>query len=151
MVRTMCRNAICLVVELTAVPVALADDKAEWKALKGSWIIDKAVLMGGDQTAIFKSAVLTMDEGKYALNFGGTVDKGTLKIDATSKPKRITITGTDGPSKGKTLEAIYEINNDTFKICYALDGKVAPKALESKEGTNTLYVVYKREKPKDKK
>ena len=144
MIRAICRNAICLVIALTAVPLVVADEKAEWKALKGSWIIDKATLMGKDQTAIFKSAVLTVDKGKYTLNFGGNEDKGTLKIDPAAKPKRITITGIDGPSKGKTLEAIYAIDGDTFKVCYALDGKAAPKALESKEGTNTLYIVYKQ-------
>jgi uncharacterized protein (TIGR03067 family) len=145
-------RAVCLLIALICVPTLFADEKDEWKVLKGTWNVEKAVLMGADQTEAFKSAVLTMEEGKYSVNFAGNVDKGTLKLDAAAKPKRVSITSTEGATKDKTIEAIYEIDGDTLKVCYTLEGKDAPKEFESKEGTNTLFVVYKRgkEKPTEK-
>ena len=39
----------------------VADEKVEWKSLKGTWNVEKAVLMGQYQTETFKSLLLTMD------------------------------------------------------------------------------------------
>ena len=104
-----------------------ADSTAdEWNKLTGTWKVDAATFNGNDATATFKTAVLTIEEGKYKLAFAGT-DAGTLKIDPAKKPKAMTIMGTEGPNKGKTIPAIYEIDGDTLKICYALGGaKEAP-------------------------
>jgi hypothetical protein len=38
------------------------------------------------------------------------------------------------------------LDGDTLKICYQLEGKDPPAGLESKAGTSTLSIVYKREK-----
>jgi uncharacterized protein (TIGR03067 family) len=56
------------------------------------------------------------------------------------------ITGTDGPNKGKTFPAIYELDGDTLKVCYDLSGKERPKALKTESGTMTFLVIYKRVK-----
>src|SRR5262249_7465158 len=143
--RTVCRYAVCAIA-LIGTSTLLADEKDDWKALKGTWSVEKAVLMGNDMTDTFKSVTLTMDEGKYTATFGETEDKGTLTLDAAAKPKRVSITSTDGPNKGKTIEAIYDVDGDTLKVCYAIEGKDPPKEFELKEGTQTLYVVYKRGK-----
>src|SRR5262245_7243076 len=124
-----------------------ADDKAdEWKALKGTWKVEKAVLRGQDATDAFKTAVLNLDEGKYTVEFGGQQDKGTVTLDSAKKPKQMTIAGTEGPNKGKTIVAIYDLSADELKICYALEGKAAPAGFESKAGATTLFAVYKRDK-----
>lgn len=142
MIRTI---GLCCVA-LASLSSLRADDKADdWKGLKGAWKVDKAVLRGQDATDVFKSTVLTIEEGKYTVAFAGMQDKGTIATDTAKKPKQMTITGTDGPSKGKTLPAVYELDGDTLKICYALEGKDPPAGLESKDGTATLFVVYKRE------
>src|SRR5687767_3433297 len=83
---------------------AAADD---WKKLAGTWKVEAATFNGEDSTAAFKEAVLTIEEGKYKLVFGRMTDAGTLKLDPAKKPKQMSITGTDGPNKGKTLPAIY--------------------------------------------
>jgi uncharacterized protein (TIGR03067 family) len=135
-------------VALVAVTAGLrADDKAdEWKTLKGTWKVEKAVLRGQDTTDAFKTAVLTLDEGKYTVEFGDQQDKGTITLDAAKKPKQMTIAGTEGPNKGKIIVAIYDLSADELKICYALEGKEAPTEFESKAGTTTLFAVYKRDK-----
>jgi uncharacterized protein (TIGR03067 family) len=134
---------LCCAVLLALCPAARGDD---WKDLKGTWKVEKAVFMGNDSTAVFGTAVLTIDEGKYTMAFGGMEDKGTLKLDTAKSPKQMTIVSTVGANKDKTFRAIYEGSGDTLKVCYDLDGKDAPAKFESKEGTNTLFVTYKRDK-----
>jgi uncharacterized protein (TIGR03067 family) len=56
------------------------------------------------------------------------------------------IEGTKGPNKGKTILAIYELKDDTLRICYDLSGKKHPKEFKTKEGTQLFLVEYKREK-----
>lgn len=135
--------AVVVVMSPSARGEAAGDD---WKKLAGTWKVEAATFNGEDSTAIFKEAVLTIEEGKYKVTFGGTTDAGTLKIDPAKKPKQMTVTGTDGPSKDKTLPAIYEIDGDTLKICYTLDGKDPPTEFKSTAENKTLLVTYKRDK-----
>jgi uncharacterized protein (TIGR03067 family) len=142
----MIRSLFCLAVCFSTSAIAFADDKEDLKASKGSWNVTKAVFMGTESTDIFKTAVLTIEDEKYTVKIGDMEDKGTVKIDSSKKPKRMTITSTEGVNKGKVFEAIYELDGDKMKVCYMLEGKDPPTAFESKEGTQTLYIEYKREK-----
>ena len=138
---------LTVAVALLSVTFAHADATADdWKKLAGTWKVESAVLNGEDQSAVFKETVLTVEEGKYKVDFAGMTDTGTLKIDPAKKPKLMTITGTDGPSKGKSLPAIYEIDGDTLKVCYTLDGKDPPTEFKSTAENKTLLVTYKRGK-----
>ena len=118
----------------------------EWKALAGTWKVEKAVISGQDMTEGLRSAVLVIEEGKYSLQIAGMTDRGTLSLDLTRTPKVMTIKGTDGPNKDRSYPAIYEMDKDTLKVCYNLDGKDPPTAFESKAGTTVLMATYKREK-----
>ena len=136
--------AIALVVGSFARADATADD---WKKLAGTWKVEAAVLNGDDATAAFKEAVLTIEEGKYNVAFAGMTYAGTLALEPAKKPRQMTITGTDGPSKGKTIPAIYEIDGDALKVCYTLGGgKDAPTEFKSTAENKTLLVTYKRDK-----
>ena len=138
---------VALLVAVIACPVARGDAAAdEWKKLAGTWKVEKATFNGDDSTALFNGTVLTLEDGKFKVAFAGMNDVGTLTLDPDKKPKQMTIVGTDGPSKGKTMPAIYEIDGDMLKVCYALDGKEAPKEFKSTAETKTLLVAYKRDK-----
>ena len=138
---------LCCGLFLAVVPAAIADDKADdWKGLKGTWKIEKAIFMGNESTDLFGSGVLTMEEGKYTFALAGMEDKGTIKIDAAKSPKQMTIESTEGTNKDKTFPAIYELSAETLKVCYNLEGKEYPTAFESKAGTPTLLITYKRNK-----
>ena len=143
--RTVALLAVAVV--LLATPLVRADAAADdWKKLAGAWKVDAATLNGEDATGAFKEAVLTIEEGKYKVAFAGMSDAGTLKLDPARKPKLMTITGTDGPNRGKTLPAIYEIEADTLKVCYTLEGKNPPTEFKSTADNKTLLVTYKRDK-----
>ena len=73
-------------------------------------------------------------------------DKGTYTLDTTTKPKSITITGTEGPNNGKTYPAIYELKGDTLRICYDLSGAKRPTEFKSIAGTRLYLVDYNRKR-----
>jgi uncharacterized protein (TIGR03067 family) len=137
------RTTLALVLLAIAPALVSADD---WKGLSGTWAVEKAVLGGADTTGVLSTARLTLGDGKYVLTLGKEEDKGTIAIDAAKKPKEMDIVGTEGPNKGKTYKAIYEVSGDTLKICYALEGEVRPTEFESKAGSKTFLVTYVRKK-----
>src|SRR5438094_357502 len=100
--------ACCLAVcTLTALAAEESDDV---KAVEGTWTPVKAELAGEVYPeATLKTLVLKIDKGRYEVSVAGQFDRGTCALDATTKPKQMTITGTDGPNKGKTFPCIYEL------------------------------------------
>jgi uncharacterized protein (TIGR03067 family) len=67
-------------------------------------------------------------------------------LDSTSKPKGMSITGTEGPNIGKTYPAIYELKGDMLRICYDLSGAKRPTEFKSTAGTRLYLVAYNRKK-----
>jgi len=122
-----------------------ADPSDDAKAVQGSWTPAKAELGGQPMTeAVLKSISLKLANGRYAVSVGGSPDKGTYTLDSTSKPKSMTITGTEGPNHGKTFPAIYELKGDTLRICYDLSGTKRPTEFKSIAGTRLYLVTYHR-------
>ena len=124
-----------------------ADPPDDAKAVQGSWTPAKADLGGQPMAeAVLKSISLKLDNGKYEVFVGDKPDKGTYTLDSTSKPKSMTITGTEGPNRGKTFPAIYELKGDTLRICYDLSGAKRPTEFKSIAGTQLYLVTYNRKK-----
>ncbi len=78
---------------------------------------------------------------------GTTVIQGSVKIHPTKTPKLSEATYTEGELKGKTVLAIYEIDGDNMRACYALPGKDRPTEFSSKPDSGHVLIVYKRDKP----
>ena len=133
---------VCFV--LCASLSAFADDA---KGVQGNWKPIKAEL-GGQPMAddVVKSISLKLENGKYEVFVGDKPDKGTYTMDAATKPKSMTITGTEGPNRGKTFPAIYELNGDTLRICYDLSGAKRPTEFKTVAGTKLYLVTYNRKK-----
>ena len=124
-----------------------ADAPDDAKAVQGNWKPAKAELAGQPMTDdVLKSISLKLDHGKYEVFVGGNPDKGTYTVDSSSKPKSMTITGTEGPNHGKTFPAIYELNGDMLRICYDLSGAKRPTEFKSIAGTQLYLVTYIRKK-----
>lgn len=123
----------------------LADGKDEPKA-DGTWTVAAAELAGKKMDELVKGTKLVIKDGKYTVTTDGATDKGTVKVDASAKPRTMDVTGTEGPNKGKTILAIYELDGDTLNVCYDLSGKARPTAFETKPNTALFLAVYKRVK-----
>jgi len=129
--------------------VAWGQDAAdERKLLQGTWLPTAAEVSEAPlNEATLKTIKLVLEGDKYTVTVGKAVDKGTTKIDPTAKPKSLDILGTDGPNKGKTILAIYELKDDTLRVCYDLTGKVRPTEFKTKKGELIFLATYKRSKP----
>ena len=137
---------ICLTVA-ASLSVLAADSPGDAKAVQGNWKPAKAELAGQPMPdAVLKSISLKLDNGKYEVFVGERPDRGTYTIDSTTKPKSMSVTGTEGPNIGKTFPAIYELNGDTLRICYDLSGAKHPTEFKSVAGTKLYLVTYTRKK-----
>jgi len=77
---------------------------------------------------------------------GPSVDRGTVELELTANPKGMSIHGIEGPNKGKTFPAIYEVDGDTLRICYDLSGQKRPTQFKTQPGTQLYLVTYQRAK-----
>ena len=60
--------------------------------------------------------------------------KGTYKIDPTRNPKTVDWTDTIGEDAGKTLLAIYRLEEDRFTFCAAYPGLERPTEFRTRPG-----------------
>jgi uncharacterized protein (TIGR03067 family) len=94
-----------------------------------------------------KKLKLSIQGNKFVLRKEAVIiSEGTFTLDPTKTPKQIDETITAGPSKGKVFLAIYEIDKDHHKVCFAAAGKERPKQFSSIPGSGHLLQVWKREK-----
>jgi uncharacterized protein (TIGR03067 family) len=127
-------------------PLSNYQTEQDWKMVEGTWIPLNAEL-GGQKLPdeYLKDTKLILSAGRYTY----MTDQGTYKlipVEAPKAPKAIDITGVDGPNKGKTLLAIYELTGDTLRVCYDLEGKLRPQEFMTRAGTQQLLVNYKKAK-----
>jgi uncharacterized protein (TIGR03067 family) len=136
-----------LVLVLVISSVTWSGDAKDAGALQGTWLPSAAELGGKPfPDEVRKTIKLVIKGEKYTVTVGDKVDQGTVKLNPSAKPKKMDITGTDGPNKDKTMLAIYEVNGDTLRVCYDLSGKSYPTEFKTKEGSQLFLVTYKREK-----
>jgi len=139
---------LCLCLAVAATLNAFAGDPPDdAKGVQGNWKPVKAELAGQPMAdAVLQTISLKLDKGKYEVFVGQNPDKGTYTVDATTKPKSMSVTGTEGPNNGKTFPCIYELNGDTLRICYDLSGAKRPTEFKSVAGTKLYLVTYQRKK-----
>ncbi len=142
------KHILCIsLVVAASVAAFAAGSPDDAKAVQGSWTPAKAELGGQAMpTAVLKSISLKLEKGKYEVFVGDKPDRGTYTIDSKTKPKSMTVTGTEGPNSGKTFPAIYELKGDTLRICYDLSGAKRPTEFKSVAGTQLYLVTYNRKK-----
>jgi uncharacterized protein (TIGR03067 family) len=142
------KHCVALVLVFSFLPAAWSGDAKKDGPIEGTWLPSSAELGGKEfPDELRKTIKLVVKEDKYTVTIGAKVDKGTVKLNPSAKPKTLDITGTDGPNQGRTILAIYERDGDTLRICYDLSGKSRPTEFKTKEATQLFLVTYKREKP----
>ena len=140
----------CLVALAITVATAAGAEKnatSDDKALNGIWSPTEAVLGGVPlPPPALKKITLRIDGAKYevAVQDEPEPDQGTSTLNTNVSPKTMTITSTNGPNRGKTFPAIYELKDDTLRVCYDLSGKKHPTDFKSVKGTQLYLVTYKR-------
>lgn len=132
---------------MIAALAASAGEAPDAKSIQGSWVPVKAELAGQAMPeAVLKTISLKLQDGKYEVSVAGHPDLGRYTIDASTQPRSMTVTGTEGPNRGKSFPAIYELAGDTLRICYDLSGQQRPSEFKSTAGTRLYLVTYHRKK-----
>ena len=141
------KTSLCCVIAAGILVAAAfaADAPDDAKGIQGTWLPTKGELGGKPvPDAVLKKISLKLDDGNYLATVSGEPDKGTYMLDSKSKPKGITVKGTEGPNKGKAFPAIYELQDDTLRICYDLSETKRPTEFTTAAGTQLYLVTYKR-------
>jgi len=123
--------------------------KKELQALKGTWRpVSREVDGVKTSEEELKDVIIRRDEaGMFSVRLGDQVIiEGTIKIDPAKKPKTVDTTYSTGENKGKVAKGIYEIDGDTYRLCFAQPGSERPKEFSAKAGSGNTLIVYKREK-----
>jgi uncharacterized protein (TIGR03067 family) len=127
-----------------------ADDKAdvdkELKKFHGVWTFE-SVEAGGNKAPAddLKGATITFAGDRFTVKKGDEViQAGTQKLDPSRSPKTIDVRMTEGLNKGAVMLGIYEIDQDTLRVCFDEEGKKRPTEFKSAAGSQTFVNVHKR-------
>jgi uncharacterized protein (TIGR03067 family) len=138
---------------IAAVGLLLAADKPpepaaqkDLERLQGTWNLVSAKKDGQPLAAEKVERTTIVFEGN-TFRFPGlaedvTSKEGTVRLDATKKPKRMDATSTDG----EVMLGIYELEEDRYKVCFAPAGKPRPGAFTSQPGSGYILQVWQRKK-----
>ena len=151
----MTRYSLCMGSAFFLVVAALPaeDDDGDKAKLKGTWNIVSFEIDGKKQRTDeeLKKFLVTIDaDGKITVDLDGkTIVESTSKIDPTKTPKTLDQTFTKGGGgAGKTSLWIYELKDDTLKICATAPGDPRQRehaaSLETPEGQVRLSVALFR-------
>jgi uncharacterized protein (TIGR03067 family) len=139
--------AVALAITAAAAVGAEKNAASDDKAMNGIWSPTSGVLGGVTlPPPALKKITLRIDGDKYEVTVEGEPepDQGTSTVNTNVTPKTMTVISTNGPNRGKTYPAIYELKDDTLRVCYDLSGKKHPTEFTSVKGTQLYLVTYKR-------
>jgi uncharacterized protein (TIGR03067 family) len=115
--------------------------------IQGDWaqvsmVVDGEKLPDDEAQALFRS----MKDDQYTIfRFKKAIGKGTFKLDASKKPKTIDAATTVG-GRNLVLLGIYELDDNSLKLCFAAPGKPRPTEFTAKKGSEHRLSVWEREK-----
>ncbi|MEO8497646.1 MAG: TIGR03067 domain-containing protein [Planctomycetota bacterium] len=146
-----------LVVGALLTAMASADDakdeaiKKDREQIQGVWQVVSLVIDGNEAAKddAKKLSVVNGADGTWNLRNGNMeVSQGDSTIDPTQKLKTIDFTPTKGESKGDRFFGIYELGQNSRKLCFAPAGKERPTEFSSRSGSQHILVTFEREKAK---
>ena len=119
--------------------------------LTGNWQAVSLVENGQKlPEADVKPGRLTFEGNRFTLEFVSRHEKpqrleGTYKLDPGKTPRHLDWTVTSGPAPLQgVLKGIYELKDDTLKICHALPAQGRPAEFASGSGSTHRLLVFRR-------
>jgi uncharacterized protein (TIGR03067 family) len=122
-------------------------DGDDRQALQGTWKVVSLVNDGKEVPADkIRGARLTFEGDRYTLKGGEEGFRGTFKLDASQKPRRIdtTFLAEDDREKGKAW-GIYELDGKRLRITWSQESGNRPREFASKPESGTRSMVLERE------
>jgi uncharacterized protein (TIGR03067 family) len=121
---------------------------ADLKRMQGNWLVvsmevDGLKVPDDDAMALFRS----VKGDRYTVSrYRKVVGKGTVKLDATKKPRAIDALPAGASGEAKALLGIYEFEGNKLKLCFARPGMARPTEFSAKEDSGHTLTVWQREK-----
>ncbi len=110
--------------------------------VQGAWRAESIVRNGeAVPKANLADIRVRIDGNKFFLTGDPDVTEGTFALVEGTTPKAMDVATSNGEAK-----AIYEVTEDTFKVCYGTDGWTRPSEFKSTSDTSTVLAVYKKTK-----
>lgn len=128
-------------------PLAKEDEaRNDLQRLQGTWRLEsfddaKKTKIDPAKRTLFVGAELSiLRDGDKVLQIG------TLRLTTGKTPRRIDVAVRKGQHEDTTMLGIYELTDDTLKVCIDPEGEGRPSKFESKADTSRYVAVYKRVK-----
>jgi len=117
------------------------------KKIQGRWQFTEHVMGGKPAPADqLKKMIITFERDKFTVRDGDTVmQAGTHKFDPSKTPTTVDCKITEGEGKDTTMLGIFELKDDTIRVCFDPTGKERPTSFDAK-GENIFTAVVKRVK-----
>jgi uncharacterized protein (TIGR03067 family) len=134
--------------------VQAQDAKKDQEQLQGTWMMVSREFQGKKATKeelekLNTKIVVKGDSITVWSKDAGTdevLSELTFKLDPATKPRSLDFTITNGPTKGQTAVAIYELEGDSLRVCYATGDAKRPTQFAATNDTEWVLLSYKREK-----
>jgi uncharacterized protein (TIGR03067 family) len=137
----------CLLFVLPALLLIAADDapKSDGEALQGTWSLKAGSKKNGKPLPkeLLKNLKIVFAGKKIILKVGEDTREGTFVLNERTKPKRITVTHSDG--KTRNTRGIYQFDKETLWLCFANPGEDRPTGFRPKEGVNWEVLALERD------
>lgn len=119
------------------------------KRIEGTWRI-VALEVNGNQSNDADARKLTVANGSDGtwrlLSQGKEISRETSTVDSTKQPRTIDFTPTEGNGQGNQYLGIYELCEKARKMCFAPPGKERPTVFVSASDSESILVVFERQK-----
>jgi uncharacterized protein (TIGR03067 family) len=115
--------------------------------LAGAWAPVSANVSGRELVvAELRVKYLVLDGSDYSIidRSNQIVDRGEYLVNESALPWTIDIVGREGPNAGRSMLAIFELQDDRLTVCYDLNGTERPSNMEPSEDQLLLSITYER-------
>ncbi len=143
---------LCAVLVVTAGLLVAADEsaKSDLDRIQDTWVTVAFEINGQKAPSEVVNDIRTVFKGgDYVQKKGDDVlEEGTFKLDQDKMPRTIDFKIIKGQDQGKEQFGIYELEDNTLKICVAPPAvEVRPMEFKTGPDSQTALVVLKRERP----
>jgi clostripain len=113
--------------------------------LQGAWQLVSATRDGKAMSEGTAKTMRCLIQGdRFSITRGGkVVEAGRLTLDTAKQPRAIDLALGNGK---RTALGIYELNADTYRLCYAPPGKARPGEFAAPKGSGRTLSVWQRGK-----
>ncbi|MFZ1682499.1 MAG: TIGR03067 domain-containing protein [Candidatus Zixiibacteriota bacterium] len=110
--------------------------EADLTLLQGAWNIVSLEVDGNSVPKMFFSgSQIVIDGTRFKTKAMGATYEGTVTIDESTSPKRLTIAFDLGPEKGNSSYGIYELNGNDWRLCLTIRGGSFPAEFRTSGGS----------------